>query len=193
MKFKDYRKYRWFFTYTKKLVVGGKNAEQNEELLRDLKTMNKNYLVMHTAEPGSPFSVILSDKKPIKSDIEETAIFTACFSKQWKLQKKKTEVHIFNLSQLYKTDSMKTGTWGVKGEIKKMSVPLELILTKQKSKLRAVSEKTVKSEKYVLARIIPGKIDKQLILGKLQKLLKNAFDKEEILQALPSGGIVIKK
>lgn len=35
--FQDYLKYRWFFNSSGKLVVGGKNAAQNDELLSRIK------------------------------------------------------------------------------------------------------------------------------------------------------------
>jgi len=192
MEFKDYQRYRWFFVSTNKLVVGGKSALQNEELIRRLKTTKKDFIGMHTADPGSPFAFILADKRLIKDiDIEECAIFTASFSRAWKEKKKKAEVHIFNLSQLFKTKMMKIGTWGVKPLIKKTVVNLELVLTKQKARLRAVPESTVKIKKDILLKIIPGKIDKQLILPKIQINLDEEFSQEELLSALPSGGIKI--
>ncbi|MBU0760687.1 MAG: NFACT RNA binding domain-containing protein [Nanoarchaeota archaeon] len=190
----DYPKHRWFFTSSKKLVVGGKSSDQNDELLKKLKRGKKDYVAMHTSSPGSPFAVIISDKKDIsKQDIEETAIFTGCFSRAWKQGKKKTSVDIFSTSQIYKTKKMKVGTWGVKGKIKRQSVPLELVLTKQENKLRAVPEFVVKNKKDILLKIRPGKIDKQEMLPKFQILLNESFSQEELLSALPSGGVTIVK
>ena len=88
---------------------------------------------------------------------------------------------------------MQLGTWGVKEKIKTIEVQLSLVLTIQKDKLRAVPESSVKLEKQILLKIFPGKIDKQEMLGKLQVLLPSSFNKEEILSALPSGGLSIKK
>lgn len=194
MEFKEYQKYRWFVTLSGKLVIGGKNALQNEFLLRKLKSEKKDFLVMHTAEPGSPFSVILSDTKSIKeSDLEECAIFTAAFSRAWKLGKKKASVDVFKVSDLYKLKDMKPGTWGVKQKMKNISTQLQLVLTKQKNKIRAVPEKSVKSKKDILLKIMPGKIDKQLMLAKLQVYLSDSYSREDLLSALPAGGIQIKK
>jgi len=187
--FSDYQKNRWFFTSEKKLVVGGKSATQNEELLK--KVQNKNYIIMHTSTPGSPFAVIVADKKSLSSsDLEETAVFTACFSQQWKQQKKKTQVDIFSTRQIFKDKNMKIGTWGVKPKIKIKTVLLSLVLTKQKGKLRAVPEKTTSS---FLLKIKPGNTDKTKMADKIQKLLDNKFSKEEILSALPPGGVSISK
>ncbi len=187
----DYKKYRWFFTLSGKLVVGGKSAMQNEELLKRLKRQAMNFTLMHTESPGSPFSVILSDKIT-KSDIEETAVFTGCFSREWKRLKKETIIHIFALSQLYKTKKMGIGTWAVKGKVERKIAPLELFLTKQKNILRAVPEKTLKTKKYLL-KITPGKIDKKDILPKIQLEIAEHLNQEELLSALPSGGIFISK
>ena len=85
---------------------------------------------------------------------------------------------------------MKTGTWGINGQIKKKTVKLELVLTKQEGVLRAVPELTVKKN---LLKITPGKIDKRNMLLKMQVEMEEHFSPEEILSALPAGGVAIKK
>jgi len=199
----NYQSYRWFITKSKKLVIGGKSAAQNDQLLTQLKTQTlppksqitpppqEDYIVMHTHLPSSPFSIILAPiNKVNKSDLEETAIFTACFSQQWKFKKKKTQVDIFKLSSLTKPLRLKTGTWQVKEKLSSKTVELKLVLTKQNNILRAVPEQTTKT---FLLKIKPGDIDKTDILSKIQVLLPQSKNQEEILQALPSGGISITK
>ena len=90
----DYEKYRWFYTSNNHLVIGGKNAEQNEELVKRYIKIKPKYIVMHTKNPGSPFSIILSDN-PTERDLEETAIFTGCFSRAWRENQKKSIIDIF--------------------------------------------------------------------------------------------------
>ena len=193
MEFKDYEKYKWFVTSSGKLVVGGKSAEQNESLLKKLKSQKEDFMIMHTAEPGSPFSAILSSPKSItQSDMQECAIFTASFSRAWRQEKKKINVDVFQLSNLFKSNSMKTGTWGVKKLTKRISAPLSLVLTTQKGKLRAVPKSTLKSSIPLLI-ISPGKTDKIILAPKIQDLLNNKFTKDEILSALPAGGSKIQK
>ena len=190
----DYKKYRWFLTSTKKLVIGGKSAEQNDGLLKKLKQAKEDYIVMHTSSPGSPFTVILSPIKDVKSqDIEQTAIFTGCFSRDWRSQKKKSNIDIFKLSQLEKLKSFPAGRWLVKDKIEKKEVELKLVLTKQKSVLRAVPEGAAEKSQ-ILLRLFPGKIDKSDLLPKFQVLLKQEFSQEELLSAIPAGGVsIIKK
>ena len=191
---KNYRKYKWFFTSTGKLVIGGKSAEQNEELLYYIKNIDRDFIVMHTSHPGSPFSIIMDDIKKIKQeDIDECAIFTGCFSRAWKQGRKKTEVHIFKASQLYKKKDMKKGTWGVTGIIKKINVELKLALTTQKGVLRAIPESSLKNKKDILLKICPGKTPKEILTPKLQIELNRHYPYNELLSALPAGGIRICK
>jgi hypothetical protein len=189
----DHKKYRWFFTSSGKIVIGGKSSAQNDELLKMLKRSKEDRIIMHTTLPGSPFAVILSDKKNItQKDKEETAVFTGCFSRAWKEGKKKVSIDIFSLSQLYKSGSMKVGTWGVKGKIERKVVELKLALAKQDGILRAVPESAVKKTKGILLKIEPGRIDKKEMLPKFHTLLNDDFGQEELLSALPPGGVSIK-
>lgn len=192
MEFKDYQKYKWFFTSSAKLVVGGKSAKQNDELLKKIKSFDHEVIVMHTSAPGSPFTIILDKPENVsKKDLEEMAIFTGCFSREWKAGKKKAVVDIFRASQLYKNSSMKEGTWGLNGKIQKTTVELKLTLTKQKETLRAVPLITIKTKHFLI--ICPGKIDKVEMLAKLQLELNEDFSAEEVLAAIPAGGIQIVK
>jgi len=187
---KDYENYRWFFTSNNVLVIGGKSDEQNELVLKNF--LRPEYTVMHTSAPGSSFMIIQSEK-PTKKDLNETAVFTACFSKQWKNTSSDIEIDIFQGSQIYKTKSMKLGTLGVKGDKKTVKVKPELVLIIQKGKLRAVPS-TVKEK--VLAEIKRGKLSKEEAAEKIAKKIKDKFDfpvsREEIMKAIPSDKLGVK-
>ncbi|MEK6928684.1 MAG: NFACT RNA binding domain-containing protein [Nanoarchaeota archaeon] len=193
-KFEEYQKYRWFYTSSGKLAIGGKNALQNDELVSLMKNSKKNYITMHTIEPGSPFLFIISDiNKVKKSDIGECAVFTGCFSRAWRSGKKDAIIEVFNSASMYKQSSMRIGTWGVLGDIKKVKVKLFLVLTKQKGILRAVPKSSIKNKKNILLKIAPGVVDKKDMLPKLYIGFSEKFSQEEILSALPAGGIKIIK
>lgn len=182
----EYKRYKWFFTKSGKLVYGGKSAEQNEEVIRNLVKNKENFIMMHTKIPGSPFAVIRSSvKKVSRADLEEAAIWTACFSRAWKIGLKKTDVDIFLTEQLIKNKNMKLGTFGVIGKLDKKEAELKLVLTIQKGVLRAVPEKTVKMNNKKFAKIISGEISKEELAKKIAKELKK--QEEEVLNALPTG------
>lgn len=190
-KLKDYQNYRWFFTSNDVLVVGGKNDDQNESVIKNF--LKPNYFIMHTTSPGSPFCIIQSNA-PTKQDLDETAVFCACFSQQWKSGKKEISIDIFRGEQIYKNSLMKTGTFGVKGKKKTVKVKPELVLVIQKGKLRAVP-KTSEEEK--LAEINQGKLKKEESAEIISKIIKDKYhfpiSKDEIMQAIPSDKLDVKK
>ncbi|MEM3113298.1 MAG: NFACT RNA binding domain-containing protein [Candidatus Pacearchaeota archaeon] len=181
---KWYHKYRWFFTSNNNLVVGGKNAEQNEELVKKFMS-NEKYVVMHTKSQGSPFSIIISEKYNEK-DLEECAIFTGCFSRAWREGKKSVDIDTFLMEQVIKNKNMKTGTFGVVGEIDRKKVELKFYITNQEGKIRAVPFKKNKERSIC---IIPGKINKEKFAEQISIKLEIPLD--EILNALPTGGFKI--
>ncbi|MEM1536037.1 MAG: NFACT RNA binding domain-containing protein [Candidatus Pacearchaeota archaeon] len=194
--------YRWFYTSSGKLVIAGKNAEQNEEIMRNVRPED---IVLHTASAGSPFCVI---RKPNAQDLKEAAIFCACFSQDWKRGKKKAEVHIFKGEQVYKEKSMQKGTFGVLGKVFRKKVELKLTLVFQKDekgkpRLRAVPLSCYKhfcflDKKNKIPKIVlkPGKIKKEEAAHRISLELAKCGQKisiEEILQAIPAGGFEICK
>jgi hypothetical protein len=183
----NYEKYRWFFTSSGKLVIGGKSAEQNEDIMSEVEDDD---VVMHTSSPGSPFCVI---KNPNKKDLDECAVFTACFSQDWKKGKKKTEVHIFKGEQVTKNKGMSMGTFGVMGSIQRRKVELKLVLDFQKGKIRALPPSSAKKKILVL---VPGRFDKIQATNKILEFIKDKYSypltREEVMSAIPSDGIAVK-
>src|SRR3989344_4527123 len=98
-----FKKFRKFMTSSGKMVLGGRDAGQNEELV--LHFLGKQNVIMHTKEAGSPFCIIVNEK-PDDKDLKEMACFCAYYSRYWKKNKKDTEVHIFNGKQVYKEKNM---------------------------------------------------------------------------------------
>lgn len=188
-----YEKYRWFFTSTGKLVIGGKSAEQNEDVIKN--HLSRNDLVMHTKEAGSPFAIIKVNgtERINENDVHEAAVFTASFSRAWKQGKSKAEIHIFKPEQITKEKGNKTGTFAVLGKIQKAKAELKLALTMQKGRLRAVP---LTAAQDILCTIKPGKISKEKIAEIIAKILKEErlkFTIQEILNALPAGKFSIKE
>jgi len=187
---KEYMSYRWFFTSEGKLVVGGKSDEQNENVLRYFK--RPGYTIMHTTKPGSPFMIIQSDD-PSKNDLDECAVFCACFSKEWKTGKKSIDIDVFKGGDVFKNKGMKTGTFGVKNK-KKVKAKPELMVIIQKGKIRAVPK--VKGKEESLAVIKQGKMDKEAAAEKIAKKIKEKYllpvSKEEVMRAIPSGNMSVR-
>jgi len=102
-------KFRKFITKAGTIFLAGKDAQSNEELI---KQVGDDEEVFHTAAPGSPFVNIKGIPK--KSDIKEAGIFCAKYSRDWKKNHKDVEVHRFKGKDIYKEKGMKPGTFGIK-------------------------------------------------------------------------------
>jgi predicted ribosome quality control (RQC) complex YloA/Tae2 family protein len=102
-------RFREFETTAGKIVLAGRNAKNNEELVAQVE---EDEDVFHTSTPGSPFVNIIG--KSNQQDRKEAAIFCASKSKAWRDYKKDIEVHWFKGKDIYKRKSMKPGTFGVK-------------------------------------------------------------------------------
>lgn len=177
----DFKKFRWFFTSSGLLVIGGKSAVQNEAVVKQAKTDD---VILHTKDPGSPFCVLIDEIEETPQDIQEAAIFCASLSQAWKKKKTKIDVHIFRKEQIKKTKSMKKGTFGVKGVEQKITVEPVLYLTYQEGKLRCVPFKTD------IAKIIPGDLSKQKAAEAISSKMQLPLD--EVLSALPPDKIGVK-
>ena len=104
------------------LVLAGKSAETNEELI---KQVDDSEIVLHTKSPGSPFVNIKG--KSNAQDKKEAAVFCARYSQDWRDNKSDVVVHYFKGKDLYKRKTMKLGTFGVKNakEIKIKKAEIE--------------------------------------------------------------------
>jgi predicted ribosome quality control (RQC) complex YloA/Tae2 family protein len=124
-------KFREFETKSKKKILAGKSAANNEKLVEQIE---EKETVLHTKEPGSPFVNIKG--KASKKDIKEAAVFCARYSQDWRDNKGDIAVHIFKGKDIYKRKKMKLGTFGVKKfkEIKVKKKEIQNLIKKEKEK-----------------------------------------------------------
>jgi len=74
-----YEKFRWFFSSTGKLIIGGRDATSNEMLMK--KHAHPEELVFHAEIVGAPFFVIKGE--PDQESVEEAIQAAGIFSKAW--------------------------------------------------------------------------------------------------------------
>jgi predicted ribosome quality control (RQC) complex YloA/Tae2 family protein len=123
-------KFRELKTSSEKELLLGKDKESNDFLVKRFK--DKENIILHTAEPGSPFCII-NNLIPSQKDVKEAAIICAKYSQDWRDNKKDVIVHIFTGKDVSKRIWMKTGTFGVKN-FKKTRVKKEDIIKFEKRK-----------------------------------------------------------
>jgi predicted ribosome quality control (RQC) complex YloA/Tae2 family protein len=78
-----YERYRWFFSSEGFLVVGGRDADTNEELVK--KYLEPRDLFLHADVHGAPAVIVKSQGKEIpEHTIREAAEFAVSYSSIWK-------------------------------------------------------------------------------------------------------------
>lgn len=123
-------KLREYKISTGKLVLLGKSAENNEELISQA---SKDEIILHTSMPGSPFANIKdSYKNTTSKEIYEAGTICAKYSQDWRDNKKSVMVHYFLTQDVYKTKNMKVGTFGVK-KCKEIKIKKQDILELEKN------------------------------------------------------------
>lgn len=103
---------------TGKKILLGKNAENNDELVKQFK--GKENTILHTEKPGSPFCVIL--EKPTKEELKQAAIICAFKSQDWRDNKSDVLIHQFTGKDVYKLGRMKPGSWKIQSKPKLIKV-----------------------------------------------------------------------
>lgn len=120
-------KFRKFLTSSDVEVLAGKDEDSNDALVFQARSEE---MLLHTKAAGSPFCNIKSNK-PSQKDIEETAIFCAKYSKDWKQNKKDIIIHIFYARDTKKEKGMKIGCFAV-SKFKEIKVKKQDILDFEK-------------------------------------------------------------
>jgi len=92
-------------------VFLGKNAENNDELMK--KFRGKNNVILHTSEPGSPFCVI-EKESPSRADVKVSGAICARFSQDWRDNKRDVAVNVFTGKDVSKSFWLKKGMWKVR-------------------------------------------------------------------------------
>lgn len=194
---KWYEKFRWFKTTQDLLVIGGKDATTNEEIIK--KYTEKNDIVFHTSLAGSPFVVIKKGKQEINEEsIKQARIFTATYSKAWENNLKEVEVMKVSPDQVTKEaqagEYLQKGSFMIYGKRSLKRAPLQLSIGVTNidgtNKLMGGPHDAIQKHCKKITKIIQGNQRKSEISNKLKKKYKLKKN-DEILKILPNGGSTI--
>ena len=100
--------FRKFVLGSGREIVGGRDAETNDELVKGAGTKD---VLLHTAEPGSPFVNVGVGAG--RDEVKEAAVFCAKYSQDWRDGKRDVVVNKFLRGDMNKSPKMKAGNWSV--------------------------------------------------------------------------------
>ena len=197
-----YHRFRWFVTSDGVVVLGGRDASQNEELVK--KYMTGGDLFLHADVHGA--SVILVKGKTEKMD--EVAQFAASYSGAWRSGHFSADVFSVRPDQVSKTpesgEYISRGSFIIRGERTyyrdvPLAVGIGLVLEPQAAVIGGPPD-VIRSRTKTVVEIRPGQFEpndvakkvlrslKEHISPEEQKLLKGILNTESVAAFVPPGG-----
>ncbi|MCL4450503.1 MAG: NFACT family protein [Candidatus Thermoplasmatota archaeon] len=186
--------YRWFITSDGNLVIGGRDAESNDSVVK--KYLGEKDLYFHADIHGAPSVVMKVTKEPTEKGIEEAAQFSWCMSKAWNTRIGNGSVFYVTKSQVSKTpesgEYLARGAWVIRGRKNYIThLNLELAVGFQKYENREyVVAAPISAISGMKVIIVPGD-GKEEVVNEISDLLK--VEKESVYPVLPPGSWSVRE
>jgi predicted ribosome quality control (RQC) complex YloA/Tae2 family protein len=204
---KWYERFRWFFSSDGFMVLGGRDADGNEEIYT--KYMERRDLVMHTDAPGAPLTVIKTQGEIVpESTLLEAAQFAVSYSSVWKGGLVAADCYMITGDQVSKTpesgEFLKKGAFVIRGERTYFKdTPLGLALGIADGVLVGGPISAIKPKADPVVEIEPGELNADDLAKKIYRqfsdkvedraFLKSVASVDQMVQFLPPGGSRIKE
>lgn len=190
-----YDKFHWFRTRNDYLVIAGKNAEQNQEIVRNY--LENEDLYFHAVVEGAPSVVLKRGKKAPEEDKKEAAQFAGSYSSAWKDGFTVTDVYHVTPKQVKlgagSGEYLGTGAFRIEGKknfYKNTELKIAFTILEQQIQVAPPSALEGKINKYVL--IQPGETEKNKASKKIKQKLVEKFnvkiDLNWVLEKMPPNG-----
>lgn len=204
---KWYERFRWFNSSDGFLVLGGRDADSNEEIYA--KYLEKRDLAMHTDAPGAPLTVIKTEGKEVpQSTLQEAAGFAVSYSSSWKAGLAAADCYLVKGDQVSKTpesgEFLKKGAFVIRGERRYFrDVPLGIALGIRDGILIGGPVSASKPGSDPVVEIEPGELNADDLAKRIYRqfsekvedraFLKSVASVDQIVQFLPPGNSRMKE
>lgn len=195
-----YDRFRWFFSSDNFLVIGGRDATSNEEIVS--KYMDDEDIFFHVEGYQGPVVVIKTGGEEVpENTLEEAARFAAAYSNAWKAGLYGAECYCVKPSQVSKSpehgEYIGKGMFVIRGKRRYFKIPLEIpigIEIDGEAKLTCFDKRV----KYYVT-LIPGEKDANEIAKEIsnallrmankayKNIVKRIASPDEIMKLLPPG------
>ncbi|MDP8011770.1 MAG: ribosome rescue protein RqcH [Thermoplasmata archaeon] len=186
-----FEKFRWFISSENALVIAGRDAKTNEEVVK--KYMGERDYYVHADIHGAP-SVVVKNSNITEKTLIEAGIFGLAYSKAWNAGYSAGDAYWVTFSQVSKMaesgEYVPRGAWIIRGKrnyIRNLPIRIAMGFIKYENTdilmagpVDAVSSKT---NNYVV--IIPSESSKTDLAKKLSE--KFNYPVDEIMKLLPPG------
>ncbi|MCD6549324.1 DUF814 domain-containing protein [Candidatus Micrarchaeota archaeon] len=192
-----YERFRFFFTTNGYLVLGGRDAKQNDILYS--RYLEPNDLFYHADVHGASVVVLKNGLSAPELDRTEAAQFAAVYSSGWKMGYSSVDVYSVRKDQVSKYEQgayVGKGGFMIHGErvwYRSMPLVLTVYLDETTGSVRVFPGR----KKGVLGVVVtPGDMKKgdaaRAIVNHLNKHIdEHQIDESDVLSVLPSGGFSV--
>ena len=200
-----YEDYRWIRTSDDLLVIGGRNADQNEELVK--KYLDKGDLFFHTQAHGGP-ATILKATGPSESYDEsievpeqskkEAAQFAVSYSAIWKEGKFAADVYTVDHDQVSKTpesgEYLDKGGFAIRGDrtyFEETPVSVAIgIACEPETRVIGGPPSAITDKSETTIEVEPGKYAQNDIAKRLYREFKGRFEDETFVRKIASPDLI---
>ena len=193
---KWFEKLRWFLSSDGFLVIGGRDANSNETVVK--KYMENNDIYFHSDIHGAPSVIIKSQAKEIpETTINEAASFAASFSSAWTKGFGSQDVYWVHPDQVSKTpqsgEFVKKGAFIIRGSrnyIRAATLLMAVgVVDYEGERLMAGPLDAVKKYTDNYAIIKPGYTKKEALSREIRRKLDqdHIVTMDDLVRVLPSG------
>jgi predicted ribosome quality control (RQC) complex YloA/Tae2 family protein len=192
-----YDRFRWFVSSDGFLVVGGRDADTNEEIFK--KYIEKRDIVFHTQTPGAPLTVVKTGGKEVpESTLEEVAQFAVSYSSLWKAGHFSGDCYWVKSEQVTKTpesgEYIRKGAFIIRGERNYFKdVPLGIAVGLElKGETRVIGgpASSVRRHGDYIMELVPGGFNQNDISKKIYRIYADELGDPRFVKQVASPGQV---
>lgn len=204
-----YEQFRWFISSDGFLVIGGRDAQSNEDIVK--KYLEKRDIFFHTHVSGSPAVIIKTEGNEVpETTLLEAAQFTVSYSGIWKSGQVSGDCYRVFPEQVSNTpepgEYLAKGAFMIRGKRNyykdvMLEVALGLELNEDK-RLIGGPVSAVRSRTQSVIEIEPGEFNQNDLSKKIYRILSDRFEDKKLIKSiaspdkiamfLPPGGSRIK-
>ncbi|MEM4216631.1 MAG: ribosome rescue protein RqcH [Candidatus Methanomethylicaceae archaeon] len=199
MKKEWYERFRWTISSQGFLIIGGKDATQNEILVK--KHMEPKDIFAHSDMPGGSVVIVKSRGEEVPNGTKEEAVaFAVVYSRAWRAGLGAADGYWVMADQVTKTppagEYLGKGAFMIYGERNYVrNVPLTIFLGVQikneSFKVLVGNESFIKKTCASYVKLVPGDLSGSALIRKIKSLLIQRADPilSQLINAIPDGEI----
>ncbi|MFX1564575.1 MAG: ribosome rescue protein RqcH [Promethearchaeota archaeon] len=203
-----YEKFRWFRTSNGTLVLGGRDAGSNQQLIR--KYLEDSDLFFHADFAGAPIVIVKTERQKITElELQEIASFAVSYSRAWKAGWSTADTYWVSSDQVSLSapsgEFLPKGSVMVRGERNyvrnaPVGIAVGVVVEDDFPIIIAGPESSIQRQTDVFTKLIPGKMKVSDAAKRLRKQFADqvsesikaevqALSIDEIIAVLPPGSV----